>query len=283
MQFLEKYQKIILNFLNSDLKEVISYSRVNIKAPYYCLILLGVVLILQTSNLAWKLVFPVSISNINPVQSEADSERLIYQDLLEDPFSGLTNVLPGAQFDMDAPPTTLSLRLYGIRYSKSGEADAAILGFDPNNQSLYKTNEVIADDIVLEFIEPERVVISRGGIRESVTFAKDTVLSAEVTESLARSNKKDGSSKDLANTSLSGFMNFQPYFSNGTLKGYQIFPGSDSELFTKNGLQSGDLLVSVNGLSINDPSVVKELSSLDQVKLDFIRDEDDFSITVKLN
>ena len=108
MQFLEKYKKIILNFLNSDLKEVISYSRVNIKAPYYCLILLGVVLILQTSNLAWKLVFPVSISNINPVQSEADSERLIYQDLLEDPFSGLTNVLPSAQFDMDATPTTLS-------------------------------------------------------------------------------------------------------------------------------------------------------------------------------
>ena len=38
---------------------------------------------------------------------------------------------------------------------------------------------------MLEYIEPERVIISRGGITESVTFEKDSVLSKTFTNSLA--------------------------------------------------------------------------------------------------
>ena len=79
-------------------------------------------------------------------------------------------------------------------------------------------------------------------------------------------------------------ISFQPYFSNGTLKGYQIYPGNQSKLFNSSGLKSGDVLVAVNGLDIKDPSVLKELSSFgQQVKLDLIRDDGDLSIIVKLN
>ena len=67
------------------------------------------------------------------------------------------------------------------------------------------------------------------------------------------------------------------------LKGYQLYPGKESEFFKKSGLQPGDVLVAVNGLDIKDPSVLKELSAFGQLKLDLIRDDDDFSITVKLN
>ena len=82
---------------------------------------------------------------------------------------------------------------------------------------------------------------------------------------------------------MNRMISFQPYFSDGTLKGYQLYPGKESDFFKKSGLKVGDVLVAVNGLDIKDPSVLKELSTLGQIQLDLIRENNDFSITVQLN
>ena len=275
--------KRVSAFLNRNSNSYFS-SKIFIKSfPMYLSLLFGFVIAVQLINLTWKIIYPV-----NSVTYSIDSSLLknnsvdAYKNLSGDPFIKGTNQSLNQVFSIDVPPTSLSLRLYGIRYSDSGQLDAAILGFDPNNQRIYKTNEVIADDIILEFIEPERVVISRGGIRESVTFDSDTVLSPEITKALANSSK--GIKVENINSSaLSHMISFQPYFSNGTLKGYQIYPGNQSKLFESSGLKSGDVLVAVNGLDIKDPSVLKELSVFGQVKLDLIRDDSDLSIIVKLN
>jgi type II secretion system protein C len=275
--------KSVLAFLNRNSNSYFS-SKIFIRSlPVYLSLLFGFVIALQLINLTWKIIYPV-----NSVTYSKDSSLLknnsvdAYKNLSGDPFIKGTNQSLNQVFSIDIPPTSLSLRLYGIRYSNSGQLDAAILGFDPNNQRIYKTNEVIADDIILEFIEPERVVISRRGIRESVTFDSDTVLSPEITKALANSSKGI-KVEDINSSALSQMISFQPYFSNGTLKGYQIYPRNQSKLFDSSGLKSGDVLVAVNGLDIKDPSVLKELSVFGQVKLDLIRDDDDLSIIVKLN
>ena len=283
MQFIMDQIKGVLAFLNRNLNSYF-FSKIFIGSlPVYLSLLFGFVIALQLINLTWKIIYPV-----NSVTFSIDSSLLknnsvdAYKNLSGDPFIKGTNQSLNQVFSIDVPPTSLSLRLYGIRYSNSGQLDAAILGFDPNNQRIYKTNEVIADNIILEFIEPERVVISRGGIRESVTFDSDTVLSPETIKVLANSSKGIRV-EDINSSALSQMISFQPYFSNGTLKGYQIYPGNQSKLFDSSGLKSGDVLVAVNGLDIKDPSVLKELSVFGQVKLNLIRDDDDLSIIVKLN
>lgn len=283
MQFIMDQIKGVLAFLNRNLNSYFSSKIFIGSLPVYLSLLFGFVIALQLINLTWKIIYPV-----NSVTYSIDSSLLknnsvdAYKNLSGDPFIKGTNQSLNQVFSIDVPPTSLSLRLYGIRYSNSGQLDAAILGFDPNNQRIYKTNEVIADNIILEFIEPERVVISRGGIRESVTFDSDTVLSPEITKVLANSSKGI-KVEDINSSALSQMISFQPYFSNGTLKGYQIYPGNQSKLFDSSGLKSGDVLVAVNGLDIKDPSVLKELSVFGQVKLNLIRDDDDLSIIVKLN
>ena len=283
MQFIMDQIKGVLAFLNRNLNSYFSSKIFIGSLPVYLSLLFGFVIALQLINLTWKIIYPV-----NSVTFSIDSSLLknnsvdAYKNLSGDPFIKGTNQSLNQVFSIDVPPTSLSLRLYGIRYSNSGQLDAAILGFDPNNQRIYKTNEVIADDIILEFIEPERVVISRGGIRESVTFDSDTALSPEITKVLANSSKGI-KVEDINSSALSQMISFQPYFSNGTLKGYQIYPGNQSKLFDSSGLKSGDVLVAVNGLDIKDPSVLKELSVFGQVKLNLIRDDDDLSIIVKLN
>lgn len=283
MQFIMDQIKGVLAFLNRNLNSYFSSKIFIGSLPVYLSLLFGFVIALQLINLTWKIIYPV-----NSVTFSIDSSLLknnsvdAYKNLSGDPFIKGTNQSLNQVFSIDVPPTSLSLRLYGIRYSNSGQLDAAILGFDPNNQRIYKTNEVIADNIILEFIEPERVVISRGGIRESVTFDSDTALSPEITKVLANSSKGI-KVEDINSSALSQMISFQPYFSNGTLKGYQIYPGNQSKLFDSSGLKSGDVLVAVNGLDIKDPSVLKELSVFGQVKLNLIRDDDDLSIIVKLN
>ena len=283
MQFIMDQIKGVLAFLNRNLNSYFSSKIFIGSLPVYLSLLFGFVIALQLINLTWKIIYPV-----NSVTFSIDSSLLknnsvdAYKNLSGDPFIKGTNQSLNQVFSIDVPPTSLSLRLYGIRYSNSGQLDAAILGFDPNNQRIYKTNEVIADNIILEFIETERVVISRGGIRESVTFDSDTVLSPETIKVLANSSKGIRV-EDINSSALSQMISFQPYFSNGTLKGYQIYPGNQSKLFDSSGLKSGDVLVAVNGLDIKDPSVLKELSVFGQVKLNLIRDDDDLSIIVKLN
>ena len=283
MQFIMDQIKGVLAFLNRNLNSYFSSKIFIGSLPVYLSLLFGFVIAWQVINLTWKIIYPV-----NSVTYSIDSNLLknnsvdAYKNLSGDPFIKGTNQSLNQVFSIDVPPTSLSLRLYGIRYSNSGQLDAAILGFDPNNQRIYKTNEVIADNIILEFIEPERVVISRGGIRESVTFDSDTALSPEITKVLANSSKGI-KVEDINSSTLSQMISFQPYFSNGTLKGYQIYPGNQSKLFDSSGLKSGDVLVAVNGLDIKDPSVLKELSVFGQVKLNLIRDDDDLSIIVKLN
>ena len=255
------------------------------KAPLIITIFLLIISLYLLMNISWKVIFPEVSSNnfIKSISTSSQGSIEKYDKLTADPFLMANSPSISDSFILDAPPTALSLRLYGIRYSKSGEANAAILGFDPNNQRIYRTNDIISDDIVLEYIEPERVFISREGIRESITFEKDTVLSKTFRESFVNKKLIPTQQKWTENNVLSEMVKFQPYFSDGSVKGYQLYPGNNSGLFNQTGLKPGDLLVAINGLSVKDPSVLKELSGIGNVRLDLIRDNDDLSITVNLD
>lgn len=285
MQIPSKHFKKIREFFNQDIGEVVASMDFIRQIPNYLTFVFIAIIVFQLVTVTWKVIFPVNTSSYALEVTTLTKDGLSYNNLTEDPFANSPNQTLNQTFDIDAPPTSLSLRLYGIRYSDSGKANAAILGFDPNNQRIYKTNDVIADDIVLEYIEPERVIISRGGITESVTFEKDSVLSKTFTNSLA--NKDNTTPKinwiDTEIDLVSDMITFQPYFSDGSIKGYQLYPGDDSSLFNQSGLQPGDVLVAVNGLSVRDPSVLKELSGISDVRLDLVRDEDDLSITLSLD
>lgn len=255
------------------------------KAPLIVTIFLLIICLYLLINISWKVIFPeVSSNDFNKsISTSSQGLNESYENLEADPFLMANSPSISNSFILDAPPTALSLRLYGIRHSESSEANAAILGFDPNNQRIYRTNDIIADDIVLEYIEPERVFISRGEIRESITFEKDSVLSETFRESFLNKKLITTQQKWTENNVLSEMVTFQPYFSDGSVKGYQLYPGNNSGLFNQTGLKPGDLLVAINGLSVKDPTVLKELSGIGNLRLDLIRDDDDLSITVNLD
>jgi general secretion pathway protein C len=51
----------------------------------------------------------------------------------------------------------------------------------------------------------------------------------------------------------------QPFMPNGQLKGYRIYPGRNREQFVGLGLQPGDLVTEINGMTLNNPAQAMEM------------------------
>jgi len=239
------------------------------------------IIILQFLNLGSKLFLDENSDSEFVISSKFQELTIISANIKTDPFEPNRLVVNKTTLDAEIPPTSLPLSLYGIRYTDRGFADAAILGFDQNNQTIYSVNDVIAEDTILESILVDKVVISRSGIRESVSF-NETALISNLPPYISETAKvTQGNSVHIFSQDV---ISFEPYFSNGTIKGYKVFAGQDKEAFIASGLQSGDLLLAVNGISVNDPIVAVEMSNFsNQIDLDVLRGENSLSLTVDLN
>jgi type II secretion system protein C len=239
------------------------------------------IIILQLLNFGSKLLLDENFVSESTIRSKSQELIMVSSNIKTDPFEPNRLIINKTSLDEDVPPTSLPLRLYGIRYSDRGVADAAILGFDQNNQTIYSVNDVIEDDTILESILVDKVVISRSGIRESVSF-NDTPLISGLSPYTSETTKVTQAKP--VNISAQDIISFEPYFSNGTIKGYKVFAGQDKEAFNDSGLQSGDLLLAVNGISVNDPIIDVEMSNFsNQIDLDVLRGEISLSLTVELN
>ena len=246
------------------------------------IVFLVMIIMFQFFNLISKFIFHDTAEGQFIIDSQGRIEdKKVYRSLNVDPFKSNRLISDKTNLYLEVPPTSLPLSLYGIRYSDKGIADAAILGFDKNNQTIYAINDVIEGDTILESILKDRVVISRGGVRESVAF-NDIVLVSRLFSSTSEPVKE--SQNKSINISAQNFISFEPYFANGTIKGYKVFPGLEEESFNNSGLQSGDLLLAVNGVLVNDPAIEVEMSNFsNQINLNILRGEDNLSLTLELN
>mgnify|MGYP006102241833 CR=1 FL=1 len=266
------------SYLNRFFSKVADIKNLS-KAPFLVTLFLLSIVLLQLLNLSWTILLPNQIS-FN--QSEAIGKILNknqYIELLGDPVKrDSSQALLDALEERLPPKTSSPLKLFGITYSNSGMNNFAILGFNLREQKRYKKNDLISNNIALDSIESDFVVIKRDGIRERVSFEDSSldIIKREVTKSTKTSPNID------ALSSLYKVMSFKPYFTEGKLEGYEISSGQEEEIFNKSGLKKGDILIAVNGLSFNDPSLAKEMSS-SNVRLDLLRDRKNLSLTLGIN
>ena len=267
------------SYLNRIFSKVTDIKHLS-KVPFLVTLFLSSIILFQLLNLSWTILLPNQIS-FN--QSEAIDQILNknqYIELSGDPLKrNSSQALLDALEDSLPPKTSSPLKLFGVTYSNSGMNNFAILGFNLKEQKRYKKNDLISNNITLDSIESDFVVINRDGIRERVSFDEDSSLNIIKTE-VAKSTKPSANMDALS--SLYKVMSFKPYFTEGKLEGYEISSGQEEEIFNQSGLKKGDILIAVNGLNFNDPSLAKEMSS-SNVRLDLLRDRKTLSLTVGLN
>ena len=248
-------------------------------------LLIFLLVAVEVINTGWYFLLNSKDVSMESRDTSLFIQKINYPSLISDPFERSSNLALSLALQVETPPqTALPIKLYGIVYSDLGTIDSAILGFNTNEQKNYKINESVADNIILESISPELVIISREGVRESVMFNQDRVLDLPKIDPVLVQNSKNSTTATLDSiSSLSKLVTFKPYFLNGSLKGYQLYRGNKSALFQQRGLKEGDILVTVNGLNVQDPAFIKELVGPGSVKLDLLRDEQRYSMTLDLN
>ncbi len=189
--------------------------------------------------------------------------------------------------------TRLNLTLVGI--IDMGEQGVALIKQSNKTLVVFEGEEILANVVLLE-VYPEEIVISNRGVHErlSLVGGKNKLLTKE------NSQEKDGNAvKQLVNAadlsqeesgalneigralkkspmSIAKFIKFKPVNKDGRWAGVKIWSKTDKKLFRAVGFKEGDMLVDVNGRSIN------QLASNPRLWQDFLK-ESQFELIVERN
>lgn len=184
-----------------------------------------------------------------------------------------------------APATSLNLLLKGVvAVRPMRRALAVVAERNGGSDQLYGQGETLPGNAVIREIHPDRIVISRGGVLETLFLeglrepAPDQPA-ASAGPAPARSGEyiqprgdginwrvdQDYWEERLADVpGLAREVGVEIYAENNQQKGYRLVSVQNSKLLADLGLQPGDILLSVNGRAMNN--VQEGLAAYQQVK-----------------
>jgi general secretion pathway protein C len=174
----------------------------------------------------------------------------------------------------DAPPTTMALILAGVIAEKDPARGEAIIGPNAAAAKLYSVGAVIGGGARLHAVYADRVLLERNGGLETLMLPRTALPGAA---GLARARPAPAAAAPTNPAVLAGLVRVQPVFSQGKLSGYRIFPGGRNgpAAFHQLGLVAGDLILAVNGTSLDDPAramqVLQTLSSSGSATITVLR------------
>ena len=174
------------------------------------------------------------------------------------------------QAELEAPDTTLSIRLTGVIEETEGDGGQAIIASGRSDEKKYGIGQSIdnANGATLHAVYRDRVILNRGGQLETLRLPKDAAPTASgraarpapappPPEQPSGPSGDDPSLRNVIseNTSqLTNIMRLSPHVEGGQMVGFRINPGRDRETFEALGLMPGDVVTDINGMVLDDPS-----------------------------
>ena len=212
-----------------------------------------------------------------------------------------------------APETALKLTLRGTLSVDHPDGGIAIIADEQGVDRAYRVGDSLPSDARLEAIHAGRVLLSRGGQTEALSLPRDadlasTTPSGNARRAAGRPVQADGSAypgfvnpaiapgapvlqtqRALAGADLQALakeVNVLPVIENGRFAGVRLSVGRNSELLTKTGLRSSDVVTAVNGIPLDGPQrqveLMNSLRDARQVTLSVRRDGKTIQIPVGL-
>jgi general secretion pathway protein C len=216
-------------------------------------VIVGVVVMIasiQTARLLWLLATP-----IGPVGDwRAPAANLVPPTARLALFSGFD---PFYRSDSVAPTTqnvtSLSLVLFGVRANQSSGGGAAIIAGEDGIQNSFAVGEEVAPGITLDSVAFDHVILSRGGVKESLYL--DQSIPAQTVGSLGSSPSAlapiGGNSAGLNAETLQKAIGFEPRNEGGRVNGLVLRPRDDGTVLRLAGFQAGDIVVAINGRAVS--------------------------------
>ncbi|MEQ1582203.1 MAG: type II secretion system protein GspC, partial [Steroidobacteraceae bacterium] len=247
--------------------------------------LVGAILVVA---LAWQLVQATWLflgatdggqppaSNAGQPQRAAASAAVDLNALVGAHLFGVASSEPSAADVNAAPQTQMNLVLTGTMASADPQKGYAIVGESATTAKTYPTGATLRPGTKLHSVFTDRVILDNGGRLETLVLPRQFAgTAAPVRPPVAAAGNGVGDQlRQIAESNPSAFTSVvrpQPVFANGVQRGYRVYPGRDRKQFANLGLQPGDLVTSVNGTPLDDPSrgmeIFNSLNSAAQVSV----------------
>lgn len=197
--------------------------------------------------------------------------------------------------------TKLNLELQGVIAADDPKLSWAIIG-QSNSQKLYKIGDQIegARGVKIAEVHDVKVILDNNGKleelwlygedgREVASSAPYTPPAPVASTPAAEPEVKATVSRDQLEQArnIGDVVRFMVATENGKMIGYKVRPGRKRELFDQVGLQADDIVVSVNGIEVNEPQKVREvyqaLKNATEADLQVMRDGSTHSIQITMS
>jgi general secretion pathway protein C len=268
--------------------------------------LLAVVLVAyELAALTWALVPATPVAAPGPATggSEAPSPTALdVTPVLRAHLFGEAggSTIPTPQV-VDAPDTKLNLELHGVFFSPETKEARAIIASARGDDRAYGVGDAVPGGATIEEVQVERVLLRRAGRLEVLRLPKDEEGLAQAgPDSRAGTNRLGErastetrrvdyrSNRQLARTlgryreqvkanpeRLADLARVEVAMEDGEFQGYRLMAGKDARLLNRFGLRTGDVLVGVNGLSLDAPEkgleALQALSDAEELDVEVLR------------
>ena len=201
------------------------------------------------SNSKTRLQVASAGQTVSLSQSQVDSWQL---------FGSFEQVAPQSDKPTDAPETRLRLELLGVFQTADTEKASAIIAEKGKEGELYRIGDSIPGNASLEEVYPDRVILRRAGRLETLRWSDSSLGGVSqvsrqpaVEREPQQSQIAEGSEEDMQRQrkAIIGQLGLQPV-AQGDNQGYQLGKRAPKQLISQVGLQSNDVILSVNGHSL---------------------------------
>jgi type II secretion system protein C len=152
------------------------------------------------------------------------------------------------------------LILTGTVLGRNLNEGRAFIGIDESNPQTYSAGAILANGARLSLIAKDYVVLEKDG--QSVRLYQQTVKHRSVrNNALLRVGGTSSSEAAPANyvETFSQFIRVNPIYAGDALRGYEVYPGRRSAVFSRLGLRSGDVITALDGSPITDGEAAMQL------------------------
>ncbi len=211
--------------------------------------LMAVLLAFQAARLFWVIITPVGplagwrAPSVNLI---APSARLALFNGF-DPFYRTDAAAASAQ-----NVTSLNLLLFGVRANESSGGGSAIIAGEDGIQNSFAVGEEVAPGVTLDAVAFDHVILSRGGVKESLYLdqsvpAETFSPSGTAPQAVPSSSATGG----LNAQTLQKAIGFAPRNEGGRVTGLVLKAQDDGTMLRLAGFQAGDIVVAVNGRPVS--------------------------------
>ncbi|MDH5610920.1 MAG: type II secretion system protein GspC [Gammaproteobacteria bacterium] len=277
-------------------------------------VVISIVLIIacaqQASELIWLMldesgVEPMAIiapanSVVNQTLNNKKSQQQDFRTLTSTHLFGIAETIKVSGSTEKMPETKLNLVLRGILTAGTTQAASAIIAQGANGrEEIYGIDDKIPGGITLREIYPEHIILERQGKLETLHLEKDSSpdLISPANSSIQPisstiSTASTQELKNIRNDIIKDPTSFRKYAlpvvvrENGKQIGYRLQAQQKSDLLTQAGLESSDVITSINGIKLDDMKnsigALNELRSADQVSITVKRNGTEVPLNIQL-